>query len=73
LALFRGINPKGQVFVIGLSATEEEISVMHDMLSPDVNIEKFQPDRLKFLDPYCITWQIAIEPVFHTSGEFSSR
>jgi catechol 2,3-dioxygenase-like lactoylglutathione lyase family enzyme len=73
LALFRGTNPPGQVYVIGLNATEEDIKTIHKKLSPDIEIEEFQTDRLEFIDPYRITWQIAVEPVFHTSGDFTNR
>lgn len=73
LALFKGANPPGQVYVIGLSATEEEISVIHEKLSSDIKIEEFHPDRLEFTDSYRITWQIAVEPVFRTSGDFTNQ
>ncbi len=73
LALFSGSNPPGQVFAIGLSATEEEIKAIHERLSPDIKIEEFQADRLEFLDPYHITWQIAVEPTFRTAGDFANR
>jgi catechol 2,3-dioxygenase-like lactoylglutathione lyase family enzyme len=73
LALFRGTNPPGQVYAIGLSATKEEITVIHEKLSPEIKIEEFQPDRLEFIDPYRITWQIAVAPVFRTSGDFTDR
>jgi catechol 2,3-dioxygenase-like lactoylglutathione lyase family enzyme len=73
LALFRGTNPPGQVFAIGLSATKEDIKAIHERLSPDIKIEEFHPDRLEFRDPYHITWQIAVEPVFRTAGDFANR
>lgn len=73
LALFRGAHPPGQVFAIGLSATEEEIKAIYERLSPDIKIEEFQPGRLEFLDPYHITWQIAVEPTFRTAGDFANR
>jgi catechol 2,3-dioxygenase-like lactoylglutathione lyase family enzyme len=73
LALFSGSNPPGQVFAIGLSATEEEIKAIHERLAPDIKIEEFQPDRLEFLDPYRITWQIAVESTFRTAGDFANR
>lgn len=73
LALFRGTNPPGQVNVIGLNATKEEIKTIHKKLSPDIESEEFQADRLEFIDLYRITWQIAIDPVFRTSGDFTNR
>jgi len=73
LALFRGPNPSGQVYVIGLNATKEDIQAIHNKLSPAIEIAEFQTDRLEFIDPYCITWQIAVEPVFCTAGDFANR
>jgi catechol 2,3-dioxygenase-like lactoylglutathione lyase family enzyme len=73
LALFKGTKPLGQVFVIGLSTSEEEIKSIHDKLQNDIKIEVFQPDRLEFIDPYQITWQIAVEPTFRTAGDFANR
>jgi catechol 2,3-dioxygenase-like lactoylglutathione lyase family enzyme len=73
LALFRGTIPPGQVYAIGLSTTKEEITVIHEKLSSDIKIEEFHPGRLEFKDPYRITWQIAVEPVFCTSGDFTNR
>ncbi|MBM3180651.1 MAG: VOC family protein [Chloroflexi bacterium] len=73
MALFKGVHPPGQVFAIGLSATEDDIKAIHERLSPDIKIEEFQPDRLEFLDPYHITWQIAVEPTFRTAGDFANR
>jgi catechol 2,3-dioxygenase-like lactoylglutathione lyase family enzyme len=73
LALFRGAKPPGQVFVIGLSTGKEEIKAIHDRLHADIKIEVYQPDRLEFIDPYSITWQIAVEPTFRTAGDFANR
>lgn len=73
LALFRGANPMGQVFAIGLDATAAKITAIHERLSPDIVIEEFQPGRLEFVDPYHITWQIAIKPTFRTAGDFANR
>lgn len=73
LALFRGTKPLGQVFAVGLSTSEEDIKSIHDKLQSDIKIEVFQPDRLEFVDPYHITWQIAVEPTFRTAGDFANR
>ncbi len=73
LALFRGTTPPGQVFAIGLSASGEDIESIHERLQTDIEIEEFRPDRLEFTDPYQITWQIAVEPVFRTAGDFADR
>jgi len=73
LALFRGTKPLGQVFAIGLSTGIKDIEAIHDRLQTDIEIEVYQPDRLEFIDPYCITWQIAVEPTFRTAGDFANR
>ena len=73
LALFRGTKPPGQVFVIGLSTSKKDIQAIHARLQTDIKIEVFQPDRLEFIDPYHITWQIAVEPTFRTAGDFADR
>ncbi len=73
LALFRGIKPPGQVFAIGLSASKKDIQAIHARLQTDIKIEVFQPDRLEFIDPYHITWQIAVDPTFRTAGDFANR
>ena len=73
LALFRGANPMGQVFAIGLDATEDEIDAIQNRLPPGIVMEEFQPGRLEFFDPYNITWQIAIKPTFRTAGDFAKR
>lgn len=33
----------------------------------------FQPDKLEFIDPYHITWQIAEKPLFRTAGDSANR
>jgi len=73
LALFRGLKPPGQVYVIGLSTNKKEIKAIHDRLRSDIKIELYQPDRLEFIDPYTITWQIAVKPTFRTAGDFANR
>jgi hypothetical protein len=73
LALFRGTKPPGQVFAVGLSTSRKDIKAIHDKLQTDIKIEVFQPDRLEFIDPYHITWQIAVKPTFRTSGDFANR
>lgn len=73
LALFKGDNPPGQVFAIGLNATEDEIESIHKKLPPGTRIDVYQADRLEFIDSYDITWQIAVDPVFRTAGDFANR
>jgi hypothetical protein len=59
--------------VIGLKATEEDITAIRKKLSPDTRIKGFQADSLEFIDSYRFTWHVAIEPVFRTSGDFANR
>jgi len=59
-ALFGSPKPLGQVFAIGLSASEEEI-------------QAYQTDLLEFVDPFQITWQIAVQPNFSTAGIHTNR
>jgi len=73
LALFTGTQPLGQVYVVGLSTSGEDIKSIHDRLPTDIEIRGFQPGGLEFIDPYRITWQIAVEPTFRTSGDFTDR
>ena len=73
LALFRGEKPPGQVFAIGISTTVEEIEFIHRKLPPGTKIDVYQYDRLEFVDPYHITWQIAVDSEFRTAGDFAGR
>ena len=73
LALFRGDKELGQVFAIGLNGTTEDIKTIHAKLTPDIQIDVYQPDRIEFVDPYHITWQIAVDPIFDTAGHFANR
>jgi catechol 2,3-dioxygenase-like lactoylglutathione lyase family enzyme len=73
LALFRGMKPLGQVFAIGLSTSKKDIKAIHDRLQTEIKIEVIQPDRLEFIDPYHITWQIAVDPTFRTAGDSANR
>ena len=73
LALFRGDRDPGQVFAIGLSGTPGDIKTIHAKLTPDIKIDVYQPNRIEFVDPYHITWQIALNPIFDTAGHFAKR
>lgn len=73
LALFSGEKSLGQVFAIGLNATQDEIENIYRKLSPETQIDVHQADRLEFIDLYRITWQIAVDPVFRTAGDFANR
>lgn len=73
LALFQGEKPLGQVYVIGLGASHDDIKSIHSRIQPDISILEFRHDFLEFVDPYQITWQIGVDPAFRTSGDFSDR
>jgi catechol 2,3-dioxygenase-like lactoylglutathione lyase family enzyme len=73
LALFKGEQKLGQVFAIGLNGTMDDIQAIHAKLTSDIQIDVYQSDRLEFVDPYYITWQIAVDPVFDTAGHFANR
>ena len=74
LALFAGDAPQGQVFAIGLSLSQEEISGIRSRLPVDVEVDTDQPDNLVFRDSYQILWQISIPgDEFRTAGNFAGR
>ncbi len=73
LALFKGETLPGQVYVIGLGTTEEEINSIHSRIQSDSPILEFRQDFLEFMDPYQIIWQIGVNPVFRVSGDFADR
>jgi catechol 2,3-dioxygenase-like lactoylglutathione lyase family enzyme len=74
LALFRGDAATGQVFVIGLQMSAEEIARVRAQLPKDVQVNEGSPDSLEFRDPYQITWQISAPGnEFRTSGDWANR
>jgi catechol 2,3-dioxygenase-like lactoylglutathione lyase family enzyme len=73
LALFSGKKSLGQVFAIGLNATQDEMDNIYRKLSPETQIDVHQADRLEFIDHFHITWQIAVDPVFRTAGDYANR
>jgi hypothetical protein len=74
LALFAGDAPQGQVFAIGLSLSQEEISGIRSRLPVDVEVDTDQPDNLVFRDSYQILCQISIPgDEFRTAGNFAGR
>lgn len=74
LALFRGDETPGQVFVIGLQMSVEEIARVRAGLPKEVKVNEGSPDRLEFRDPYQITWQISAPGnEFRTSGDWANR
>jgi catechol 2,3-dioxygenase-like lactoylglutathione lyase family enzyme len=74
LALFSGDAPPGQVFAIGLCLSTDDIAAIRSRLPADAEVETDEPDRLEFLDPYQITWQISVPgDEFRTAGDFAGR
>lgn len=74
LALFRGEEVIGQVFVIGLQMSTEEIARVRARLPNGVQVDEGSPDSLEFRDPYQITWQISTPGnEFRTSGDWANR
>lgn len=74
LALFRSDTPPGQVHVIGLRMTIEEIARVRARLPADTQVLQDAPDYLEFRDPYQITWQIMFPgSKFSTAGVFANR
>ncbi len=74
LALFRGLAPPGQVYVIGLAMPAEEIARVRARVPKETPVSEGAPDSLEFRDPYQITWQISVPGgQFRTAGEFADR
>lgn len=74
LALFRGDAPPGQVYVIGLKMSMDEIARIRARLPEEAQVSEDAPDYLEFRDPYQITWQILLpESKFRTAGDFANR
>jgi catechol 2,3-dioxygenase-like lactoylglutathione lyase family enzyme len=74
LALIRGDAPLGQVSVIGLEMSMKEMEDVRARLLKDQQVLESAPDRLKFRDPYQITWQISLPgKEFSTAGDNANR
>jgi len=74
LAFFRGDAPAGQVNVIGIRMSIEEISKVRARLPEGTQVLVDKPDYLEFRDPYQIIWQIMFPGnKFSTSGVSSNR
>jgi catechol 2,3-dioxygenase-like lactoylglutathione lyase family enzyme len=74
LALFRGETPPGQVYVIGLVMSAEEIVSVRTRLPEGVSAPGGSPDHLEFRDPWQITWQISVPGTsFRTAGDWANR
>ena len=74
LALFAGDAPQGQVFVIGLAMSPEEINGIRSRLPSNTELEMDEPDGLEFRDPFKIIWQISVPgSEFRTAGDFAGR
>ena len=74
LALFAGDAPQGQVFAIGLSLSQDEISRIRSRLPADAMVDADLPDNLVFRDSYQILWQISLPgDEFQTAGKIAGR
>ncbi len=73
LALFQGKVIAVEPRYIGLSVDKDEINAIRSRLSSEIVLLNDQEDRLEIMDPYQIIWQIAVDPVFQTAGEFAGR
>ena len=73
-ALFRGDAPPGQVYVIGLRMSMEEIAKVRARLLGNTQVLEDNPHYLEFCDPYQITWKIMFPgSEFSTAGVFANR
>ncbi len=74
LALFKGNEPPGQVPVVGLTMSTEDIAQVRARLPKDAETSDMSPESLEFRDHYQITWQISAPGnAFRTSGEIADR
>jgi len=74
LAFFRGDASAGQVNVIGIRMSIEEIARVRARLPEGTQVLEDEPDYLEFRDPYQITWQIMFPGnKFSTSGVSANR
>lgn len=74
LALFKGGAPRGQVYVIGLRMSLDEIARVRAGLAELAQGGEGAADSLEFVDPYQITWQISVPgSAFRTAGDFAGR
>ena len=74
LALFKGEAAQGQVFAIGISMPEEEISRVRARLAADTEVLENSSENLVFRDRYQIIWQISVPGnKFRTAGDFANR
>jgi len=74
LALFSGGESRGQVFAIGLTLSQEEITEVRTRLPKDSLLLLDLPTRLHFIDRYGIMWQLELPGVdFRMNGEANGR
>jgi len=74
LALFKGDASPGQVYVVGLTMSPEEIVDVRARLPEAAEVRRSAPDYLEFHDPYQITWQISAPgSEFRSSGPAAGR
>jgi catechol 2,3-dioxygenase-like lactoylglutathione lyase family enzyme len=72
LALFQVELLTGEQ-IIGLSVSQDEIGAIRGRLTPEITLMIDQVDHLDLIDPYQVMWQIGVNPVFQTAGEFAGR
>ena len=74
LALFPGLEEAGQVFVIGLTMTPDQMAEVKDRLPPEAKILADHPEQFNFRDKVGILWQLAPPgSEFVMNGEVSDR
>jgi catechol 2,3-dioxygenase-like lactoylglutathione lyase family enzyme len=74
LALFPGDPQPGQLYMIGLNMSPNEIAGLRERLPADAEVWQEEPGALTFRDLYMITWQIyATGTEFRNSGEAQGR
>ena len=74
LALFPGDPQPGQVYLIGLSMSEDEIAGVRQRLPEEVPVWEDRPGALTFRHRYGIGWQIYTTGTeFRSSGQAGGR
>jgi catechol 2,3-dioxygenase-like lactoylglutathione lyase family enzyme len=74
LALFLGDPQPGQLYMIGLSMSPEEIAGVRERLPNDVTVLEDRPGALTFRDRHIIGWQLYTTGAeFRNSGESGGR
>jgi catechol 2,3-dioxygenase-like lactoylglutathione lyase family enzyme len=74
LALFPGDPQPGQLYMLGLSMSADEIAGVRERLPVDAMVLEDRPGALTFQDRYVIGWQIYTTGAeFRNSGESGGR